>query len=216
MALLPILRYPDARLHKVAKPVTEFDDRLKKLVADMAETMYDAPGIGLAANQVNILNRVLVMDRGALVADETPHALLAGAGGAVAQRLASVPREQAERLAANLNELAVNVGLADDFVKAHHGSLAREQRILIEDQLKSGKLRGIGFSAYIDGAGRIVAQGPRRAEGTIVTEVPLEDRASFYLASGDWPAGLCLLACVGCALAGIRQRRQASREPAAA
>ncbi|MEY2627015.1 MAG: hypothetical protein RJB08_774, partial [Actinomycetota bacterium] len=59
-------------------------------------------------------------------------------------------RRQAERLAANLNELAVNVGLADDFVKAHHGSLAREQRILIEDQLKSGKLRGIVATSSLE------------------------------------------------------------------
>jgi peptide deformylase len=62
MSLLPILRYPDPRLHKVAKPVTVFDDRLKKLVADMAETMYDAPGIGLAATQVDIHERVIVID----------------------------------------------------------------------------------------------------------------------------------------------------------
>ena len=47
MARLNILRYPDARLHKIAAPVTVFDDGLKKLVADMAETMYAAPGIGL-------------------------------------------------------------------------------------------------------------------------------------------------------------------------
>jgi peptide deformylase len=51
MALLNILRYPDPRLHKVAKPVTEFGERLEKLVADMAETMYEAPGVGLAATQ---------------------------------------------------------------------------------------------------------------------------------------------------------------------
>ena len=50
MAILNILRYPDARLHKVAKPVTEFGDRITRLVADMAETMYDAPGVGLAAS----------------------------------------------------------------------------------------------------------------------------------------------------------------------
>jgi peptide deformylase len=62
MALLNILRYPDARLHKVAKPVTEFDDRLGKLVADMAETMYAAPGIGLAAIQVDVPKQVIVVD----------------------------------------------------------------------------------------------------------------------------------------------------------
>jgi len=47
MALLNILRYPDPRLHKIAKPVAVFDARLKKLVADMAETMYEAPGVGI-------------------------------------------------------------------------------------------------------------------------------------------------------------------------
>ncbi len=62
MALLPILRYPDPRLHKIARPVTEFDDRLKQLVADMAATMYDAPGIGLAATQVDVHQQVIVID----------------------------------------------------------------------------------------------------------------------------------------------------------
>ena len=62
MALLPILRYPDPRLHKVAKPVTSFDERLKKLVADMAETMYEAPGVGLAATQIDVHERVIVID----------------------------------------------------------------------------------------------------------------------------------------------------------
>ena len=62
MALLEILVYPDNRLRQVAKPVTEFDDELKRLVNDMAETMYDAPGIGLAAIQVNVPKRVVVMD----------------------------------------------------------------------------------------------------------------------------------------------------------
>jgi len=62
MALLNILRYPDARLHKVATPVTVFDEPLKKLVADMAETMYAAPGIGLAATQVDVHRQVIVID----------------------------------------------------------------------------------------------------------------------------------------------------------
>jgi peptide deformylase len=62
MALLNILRYPDARLHKLAAPVTVFDDGLKKLVADMAETMYAAPGIGLAATQVDVHKQVIVVD----------------------------------------------------------------------------------------------------------------------------------------------------------
>jgi peptide deformylase len=62
MAALNILRYPDARLHKVAAPVTVFDEALKKLVADMAETMYAAPGIGLAATQVDVHKQVVVVD----------------------------------------------------------------------------------------------------------------------------------------------------------
>lgn len=62
MPLLNILRYPDPRLHKVAKPVTVFDARLKQLVADMAETMYDAPGVGLAATQVDVHEQVVVID----------------------------------------------------------------------------------------------------------------------------------------------------------
>jgi peptide deformylase len=62
MALLNILRYPDVRLHKMAAPVTVFDAALKKLVADMAETMYAAPGIGLAATQVDVHKQVIVVD----------------------------------------------------------------------------------------------------------------------------------------------------------
>jgi peptide deformylase len=62
VALLPILEYPDPRLRKVAQPVTQFDARLRKLVADMAQTMYAAPGIGLAATQVDVHERVIVID----------------------------------------------------------------------------------------------------------------------------------------------------------
>lgn len=62
MAVLNILRYPDARLHRVAEPVREVDDRIRQLVRDMAETMYAAPGIGLAATQVDVHLRVIVID----------------------------------------------------------------------------------------------------------------------------------------------------------
>ncbi|MCB1914383.1 MAG: peptide deformylase [Rhodocyclaceae bacterium] len=62
MALLPILRYPDPRLHKVAAPVAEVDDTIRQLIDDMAETMYEAPGIGLAATQVDVHKRVVVID----------------------------------------------------------------------------------------------------------------------------------------------------------
>ncbi|MBO9352926.1 peptide deformylase [Bordetella petrii] len=62
MALLPILHYPDPRLHKKAQPVAEVDDRIRKLVRDMADTMYEAPGVGLAATQVDVHERVVVID----------------------------------------------------------------------------------------------------------------------------------------------------------
>jgi peptide deformylase len=62
MALLNVLCYPDPRLHKVAKPVAQVDARIKKIVADMAETMYEAPGVGLAATQVDIHERIVVID----------------------------------------------------------------------------------------------------------------------------------------------------------
>jgi peptide deformylase len=62
MPLLNILRYPDARLHKLAASVTVFDESLKKLVRDMAETMYAVPGVGLAASQVDVHKQVIVID----------------------------------------------------------------------------------------------------------------------------------------------------------
>lgn len=62
MAILPILEVPDPRLRVISEPVTEFDDTLKTLVEDMFDTMYDAPGIGLAAIQVGVAKRVLVID----------------------------------------------------------------------------------------------------------------------------------------------------------
>jgi peptide deformylase len=62
MAKLDILRYPDPKLQTVAKPVQAVDARIRSLVADMLETMYDANGIGLAATQVNVHERVVVMD----------------------------------------------------------------------------------------------------------------------------------------------------------
>ena len=62
MAKLNILRYPDPRLHTVAKPVAQVDDRIRQLVDDMLETMYDAEGVGLAATQVDVHERVIVID----------------------------------------------------------------------------------------------------------------------------------------------------------
>lgn len=62
MAMLPILHYPDDRLHTVAEPVAQVDDVVRTLVRDMADTMYAAPGIGLASTQVNVHRRVIVID----------------------------------------------------------------------------------------------------------------------------------------------------------
>jgi peptide deformylase len=62
MALLPILCYPDARLHKVAQPVQTVDDRIRALIDDMLATMYDASGIGLAATQIDVHERLVVID----------------------------------------------------------------------------------------------------------------------------------------------------------
>lgn len=72
MAVLPILIAPHPTLKAKAKPVREVDDALRALLDDMLETMYDAPGIGLAANQIGSLDRVLVMDCGSREDEETP------------------------------------------------------------------------------------------------------------------------------------------------
>lgn len=62
MSLLPILEFPDPRLRTVAEPVTVFNDELRQLIKDMFETMYDAPGIGLAATQINVHQRIITID----------------------------------------------------------------------------------------------------------------------------------------------------------
>ncbi len=62
MPKLTILRYPDPRLHTVARPVTQVDDRLRRLIDDMFETMYAAEGVGLAASQVDVHERLIVID----------------------------------------------------------------------------------------------------------------------------------------------------------
>jgi peptide deformylase len=107
MALLNILRYPDARLHKVAAPVTVFDESLKRLAADMAETMYAAPGIGLAATQVDVHKQVIVIDvserRDSLVVLINPAILDASGLSDIEEGCLSVPGiydtvERAERV----------------------------------------------------------------------------------------------------------------------
>ncbi|MEG0920797.1 MAG: peptide deformylase [Comamonas sp.] len=72
MSILPILCYPDPRLHKVAKPVAVVDDRIRTLTQDMLETMYDASGIGLAATQIDVHERVVVID----VSEERDHPMV--------------------------------------------------------------------------------------------------------------------------------------------
>ena len=107
MALLNILRYPDARLHKVAAPVTAFDEPLKRLVADLAETMYAAPGIGLAATQVDVHKQVIVIDvserRDSLLVLINPEILDASGVSDIEEGCLSVPAiyetlERAERV----------------------------------------------------------------------------------------------------------------------
>jgi peptide deformylase len=107
MALLNILRYPDARLHKVALPVTVFDESLKQLVADMAQTMYEAPGIGLAATQVDVHRQVIVIDvserRDSLVVLINPEIMDASGVSDIEEGCLSVPGiydtlERAERV----------------------------------------------------------------------------------------------------------------------
>ena len=62
MTILSILKFPDPRLHKIAKPVTTVDERIRQIAADMGETMYEANGVGLAATQVDIHERIVVVD----------------------------------------------------------------------------------------------------------------------------------------------------------
>lgn len=82
MAIRTILRYPDPRLQQVAAPVERVDDAIRELVADMAQTMYEAPGIGLAATQIDVHLRVIVIDlsekRDALQVFINPEILNAG------------------------------------------------------------------------------------------------------------------------------------------
>jgi peptide deformylase len=107
MPLLNILRYPDARLHKLAAPVTVFDDGLKRMVVDMAETMYAAPGIGLAATQVDVHKQIIVVDvserRDTLVVLVNPEILEATGVSDIEEGCLSVPGiyelvERAERV----------------------------------------------------------------------------------------------------------------------
>jgi peptide deformylase len=107
MSVLTILRYPDARLHKTASPVTVFDENLKKLVRDMTETMYAAPGVGLSATQVDVHKQVVVVDvsdrRDTLVVLVNPEIVEASGVSDIEEGCLSVPGiydtvERAERI----------------------------------------------------------------------------------------------------------------------
>ena len=95
MTILNILRYPDARLHKTAAPVTVFDDQLKKLARDLAETMYAAPGIGLAATQVDVHKQLIVVDvserRDSLVTLVNPEIVESSGASDIEEGCLSVP-----------------------------------------------------------------------------------------------------------------------------
>ena len=114
MALLPILRYPDPRLHTRAAPVLKVDDNIRKLVADLAETMYEAPGIGLAATQVDVHQRVVVIDvsedNSALLALINPEIISRSGEQVCEEGCLSVPGiydkvERAERVAVSYLDL---------------------------------------------------------------------------------------------------------------
>ena len=95
MTNLNILRYPDARLHKTAAPVTVFDDQLKKLARDLAETMYAAPGVGLAATQVDVHKQLIVVDvserRDSLVTLVNPEIVESSGASDIEEGCLSVP-----------------------------------------------------------------------------------------------------------------------------
>ena len=95
MTILNILRYPDARLHKTAAPVTVFDEQLKKLARDLAETMYAAPGVGLAATQVDVHKQLIVVDvserRDSLVTLVNPEIVESSGASDIEEGCLSVP-----------------------------------------------------------------------------------------------------------------------------
>lgn len=115
MALLPILRFPDQRLRRRAEPVAVFDETLRQFAADMAETMYEAPGIGLAATQVNVHRRLVVIDvsedKSELLVMVNPQILSAEGAREGEEGCLSVPGvydtvERAERVTVRYQDLA--------------------------------------------------------------------------------------------------------------
>ena len=128
MALLPILHYPDPRLHKVSAPVPAVDDRIRQLIRDMAETMYAAPGIGLAASQVDVHERVLIIDiseaRNELQAFVNPQIIEASGEAECEEGCLSVPGIfEKVRRAEKVKVRALNVE-GEEFILDAEGMLA--------------------------------------------------------------------------------------------
>lgn len=156
MALLPILRYPDPRLHTRAVPVVHIDDSIRKLIADMAETMYEAPGVGLAATQVNVHQRIVVIDvsedRSALMAFINPEILERSGSQVCEEGCLSVPgiyesvtRAEKVRVRA-LNEKGESFELEADGLLAvciQHEIDHLDGKVFVEylSQLKQGRIR---------------------------------------------------------------------------
>lgn len=156
MALLPILRYPDPRLHTVATPVARVDDEIRKLIADMAETMYEAPGIGLAATQVDVHKRIVVIDvsedKSGLMALINPEILERSGEQVCEEGCLSVPGiyekvSRAERVKVRaLNEKGESVEFEADGLLAvcvQHEIDHLDGKVFVEylSQLKLGRIR---------------------------------------------------------------------------
>src|SRR5256714_5965985 len=156
MPLLNILRYPDARLHKVASQVTVFDDSLKALVADMAETMHAAPGIGLAATQVDVHKQIIVIDaserRDSLVVLVNPEVVDATGVSDIEEGCLSVPGiyelvERAERVKVRAHDQNGNAftleaqGLLSVCIQHEMDHLKRKVFVEHLPQLKQQRIR---------------------------------------------------------------------------
>ena len=156
MALLPILRYPDPRLHTVAAPVGRVDDEIRRLIADMAETMYEAPGIGLAATQVDVHKRIVVIDvsedKSGLMALINPEILERSGEQVCEEGCLSVPGiyekvSRAERVKVRaLNEKGESFEFEADGLLAvcvQHEIDHLDGKVFVEDlsQLKLGRLK---------------------------------------------------------------------------
>lgn len=147
MPVLPILRYPDVRLHKIASPVTVFDDSLRKLVRDMADTMYEAPGVGLAATQLDVHKKVVVVDvserRDTLVVLVNPEIVEAWGVSDIEEGCLSVPGiyetvERAER---------IRVRACDQYGKAF--TLEAQGLLAVCIQHEMDHLKGKVFVEYL-------------------------------------------------------------------